>query len=304
MKESVAAPTAEATATPAGISGNTSAEALDLPFAQRRTEDVPGHWLLARLGKTVLRPGGRRLTEAMVAALPAAGHDVVELAPGVGHTARLLIGTSPSSYTGVEEDPAAARITAAAVGSAGNVTVGNAKATGLAAASADVVVNEAMLTMQTDHAKSQIVAEVSRVLRPGGSYAFHELALTPDDIDSEVATEVRRGLARSIKVNARPLTIAEWRELLTKHGFEVVSVRTAPMALLKLRRIIDDEGWRGTLRICRNYLRDSEARGRVNDMWRTFHRYRAAMIAVAIVARKIDGSPAAAVDVQPAGSGE
>lgn len=269
------------------------AQPADLPFAERRTEDVPGHWLLARLGKTVLRPGGRRLTEAMVSALPAARHDVVELAPGVGHTARLLLAAGPSSYQGVEEDPAAAKITRSVVGERGTVTIGNARSTGLPDSSADVVVNEAMLTMQTDKAKAAIVDEVSRVLRPGGSYAFHELALTPDEIDPEIATEVRRGLARSIKVNARPLTIAEWKTLLTEHGFEVVSVRTAPMALLKLRRIIDDEGWRGTGRIIRNYLRDGEARSRINDMWRTFHRYRKAMIAVAIVARKA-GLPAGA----------
>lgn len=262
------------------------AAATALPFAQRKTEDVPGHWLLARLGKRVLRPGGRRLTEQMVAALPVAGGDVVELAPGVGHTARLLVDAGPSSYIGVEEDEAAAALTAEAVGDRGQVTVGNAKATGLPDAGADVVVNEAMLTMQTDRSKGEIIAEVARILRPGGSYAFHELALTPDDIDPEIAAEVRKGLARSIKVNARPLTVAEWRDLLAEHGFEVASVRTAPMALLKLRRNIDDEGWRGTLRIGRNYLRDKEARRRVNDMWRTFHRYRAAMVAVAVVARK------------------
>ena len=29
-----------------------------LPRAGRRTEDVAGHWVLARLGKRVLRPGG------------------------------------------------------------------------------------------------------------------------------------------------------------------------------------------------------------------------------------------------------
>lgn len=262
------------------------APAEDLPFAQRRTADVPGHWLLARLGKTVLRPGGRRLTEAMVASLPVGGNDVVELAPGVGHTARLLLGAQPSSYRGVEEDPAAAKITGGIVRDRGTVTIGNAKSTGLPDACADVVVNEAMLTMQTDASKARIVQEVSRVLRPGGSYAFHELALTPDGIDPQIATEVRKGLARSIKVNARPLTVAEWAALLTEHGFEVVAVRTAPMALLKLRRIIDDEGWRGTGRIVRNYLRDGEARRRVDDMWRTFHRYRTAMIAVAVVARK------------------
>jgi hypothetical protein len=31
-----------------------------LPLSQRRVEDVPGHWLLARLRKRALRPGVRR----------------------------------------------------------------------------------------------------------------------------------------------------------------------------------------------------------------------------------------------------
>jgi ubiquinone/menaquinone biosynthesis C-methylase UbiE len=43
----------------------------------------------------------------------------------------------------------------------------------------------AMLTMQGDPAKHAIVAEASRVLRPGGRYAIHELALTPETISDE-----------------------------------------------------------------------------------------------------------------------
>ena len=38
----------------------------DLPLAGRKPEDMPGHWLLARLGKRVLRPGGRALTEQLL----------------------------------------------------------------------------------------------------------------------------------------------------------------------------------------------------------------------------------------------
>jgi len=39
-----------------------------LPFAQRSDADIPGHWLLARLGKRVLRPGGLELTSRLLAA--------------------------------------------------------------------------------------------------------------------------------------------------------------------------------------------------------------------------------------------
>ena len=39
----------------------------DLPYADRRDEDMPGHWILAKLGKRVLRPGGLELTEHLLA---------------------------------------------------------------------------------------------------------------------------------------------------------------------------------------------------------------------------------------------
>lgn len=257
-----------------------------LPFSDRPAEDAPGHWLLASLGKKVLRPGGRALTEKMLAALQVTDHDVVELAPGLGLTAGLLLDRQPASYTGVEQDRTASALSIAALGGRGRIVNGSAQQTGLADASVDVAVNEAMLTMNTDKAKRQIIAEIARVLRPGGQYAIHELALVPDDIAEPAATDLRRALARSIKVNARPLTVAEWTALLADAGFEVDAVYTADMALLEFRRLIADEGVLGMLRIAVNYLRRPDARRRVNGMWLAFHRHRRSLAAVAIVARK------------------
>ena len=107
---------------------------------------------------------------------------------------------------------------------------GEAARTGLPDASVDAVFGEAMLTMQTDAHKADIVAEAFRVLRPAGRYAIHELALRPDGVDDSVKTEIRTALARSIKVNARPLTAAEWTNLLTAAGFDLQTVSFAPMA--------------------------------------------------------------------------
>src|SRR5512146_1064698 len=70
----------------------------------------PGHWLLASLGKRVLRPGGLELTRQLLDRLNAgAPDDVVEFAPGMGATARLTLAKRPHSYTGVERDRAVAR---------------------------------------------------------------------------------------------------------------------------------------------------------------------------------------------------
>ncbi len=145
-----------------------------------------------------------------------------------------------------------------------------------------------MLTMQGDAAKHAIVAEASRLLRPRGRYAIHELALTPDTVSDEVRSDVRRSLAAAIKVNSRPLTIAEWSQLLTEYGLIVDHVATAPMALLHPRRLISDESLLGALRFVKNVLTQRDARRRVLQMRRTFNEHRERLIAVGIVAHKPD----------------
>jgi SAM-dependent methyltransferase len=258
----------------------------DLPLAGRDDATVPGHWLLARLGKRVLRPGGVRLTRTLLDHANLANADVVELAPGLGRTATEIMTRRPRSYTGIDQDPDAARTVRHILAGRGHVRVGDASNTGLADASTDVIVGEAMLTMQGDKTKDSILTEVVRLLRPGGRYAIHELALIPDTLGDNVKTDVRQALARSIKVNARPLTPVEWQQLFTDHGLVVDHVETAPMALLQPRRLVADEGLRGALCFARNLLALPDARRRVLAMRRTFRQHRDHLVAVAVIAHK------------------
>lgn len=278
--------------------GEQRASRLHLPAANRTDDVVAGHWLLARLGKRVLRPGGVELTRALLTRAELTDADVVELAPGLGRTATEILTRAPRSYIGAESDPDAAHAVRGVLtelgGENATVRVADAAATGLPDCSSDVVIGEAMLTMQGDAAKHAIVAEASRLLRPHGRYAIHELALTPDTVADEIATDIRQSLARAIKVNARPLTIAEWSRLLAEHGLVVDDATTAPMALLEPRRVIADEGLSGALRFAKNVLLHRDARKRVLTMRRTFRRHRRQLVAVAIVARK----PAATAESQ------
>ncbi len=241
-----------------------------LPSANRADNAVQGHWLLARLGKRVLRPGGIELTRKLLANARVTDADVLELAPGLGRTATEILARHPRSYLGAEQDADAARAVRNVVAEYGDVRVTDAAETGLPDACIDVVVAEAMLTMQGDTAKSAIIGEAARVLRPWGRYAIHELALVPDTLADQIKTDVRQSLARAIKVNARPLTVAEWSQLLAAHGLVVDQVATAPMALLQPRRLIADEGLRGALRFAKNLLTHRDARRRVIQMRRTF----------------------------------
>ena len=121
---------------------------IPLPYADRPVATVPGHWVLARAGKRVLRPGGAALSAAMLARARLAGADVVEMAPGLGRTAAEIIAARPASYTAIDRDPQAAARVAAVVGDRGTVRQGKAADTGLNDACADVVVGEAMLRLR------------------------------------------------------------------------------------------------------------------------------------------------------------
>lgn len=258
-----------------------------LPKSDRSTKVAAGHWVLARAGKKVLRPGGLKLTKRLLSAAEITAKNVIEFAPGLGRTAQLIVASNINSYIGIDQDPAAAKRVESVVANAGGKVINaKAQATGLEDKSAQVVIGEAMLTMQSEKGKAEIVAEAYRLLVPGGCYAIHELGLVPNDISSAVADDLRKKLAKTIRVNARPLTETEWRKVLEDAGFTIEWVGFEPMALLSLKRNIADEGIFGVLRIIFNVIRDKEIRARVIKMRATFKQYRNHLTGIAIVARK------------------
>lgn len=258
---------------------------------------LQGHWLLAKLGKKVLRPGGKKLTNWMIDNANPTNKRVVEFAPGLGITAAEILDRNPKTYTGVDQDPDAATATTlstkqARLGIPTEVINGVASDTGLPAGSADLVVGEAMLTMQGEKGKAAIVSEANHILATGGRYAIHELLLTPNNVDQTVADNLRKALATTIKVNARPLTATEWSELLENNGFKVLSIKVAPMGLLQPKQMIEDEGPR-VLKIMFNLARNPQARKRVLAMRKVFSENAQNLGAISIIAEKIS-------DVKPA----
>lgn len=77
-------------------------------FEEYTLNKMPGHWLLARMGKKVLRPGGRKLTLRMIETLGISTADsVVEFAPGMGSTAKLVFAHKPRMYFGIDQNETA-----------------------------------------------------------------------------------------------------------------------------------------------------------------------------------------------------
>jgi SAM-dependent methyltransferase len=267
---------------------NTTIEQLPVPGTDVRWGAVRGHWLLARLGKRVLRPGGAELTRRMLAGLDIGPDDhVVELGPGLGLTAELTLARNPASYTGVERDQdAVRRLQASLAGEGRRFVRALGQETGLPDGSATAVYAEAMVTLETEDGKRRLLAEARRLLVPGGRLGLHELMLVPDDLPEPQKAEIQRQLTRSIRVRTRPLTASEWRQLLDGEGFELKIEEAAPMSLLSPGRFIRDEGVPGTLRFVGNALCHPAALRRLADMRSTFRRHRRHLGAIAIVATR------------------
>ncbi len=252
---------------------------------------MPAHWLMARLGKRVLRPGGLELTRWLLAhGSIGAADDVIEFAPGLARTAGLILAREPHTYAGVERDEQAAMFAERALGQIGfdraRVVRGNAVSVPLADDSATVVIGEAMLSMQTPANKRAIIREAGRLLRPDGRYLIHELAVAPDTLPASEVARIQQDLSEAIHVGVRIGTVTEWSHWLEDAGFVVEETRTAPMRLLEIERLIRDEGLRGTLRFALNAVRTAGAVRRLRAVRSVFRAHQRHLCAVAAVARK------------------
>ena len=247
-----------------------------------------GHWILAKLGKKVLRPGGRELTETLIRKMNIQpSDDVVEFAPGLGFTVNITCSHQPNSYTGVDINKEATKLARKSIKySKAKVIISDVSQTTLLSGCATKVYGEAMLTMQTLENKKAIIKEAFRLLKPGGYYGIHELGIRPDEVDESVKKEIFKGLSSNIRVHARPMTTAEWVELLTEQGFSIVSIDHNPMHLLEGKRVLQDEGFWRTMKFLFNLLRFPDLRKRVLNMRSVFREYDNHLDAVAIVAQK------------------
>ncbi|MBD1431374.1 class I SAM-dependent methyltransferase [Sphingobacterium sp. DN00404] len=255
---------------------------------EHKLNEKQGHWILAKVGKKVLRPGGRELTNILMKNMQInTADDVVEFAPGLGYTAALACSMKPNSYTGIDNNKAASELAQKNVNyDKMKMIVADASDTTLPDACATKVYGEAMLTMQPLEHKKAIIQEASRILKPGGYYGIHEMGLQPDNISEDIKQSVYKDLSTNIRVHARPLTVREWCALLQDEGFEIVKIDTNAMALLEPKRVLQDEGLMGMIKMICNILTHAELRKRILLMRQTFRRHKNDINSVAIVARK------------------
>jgi SAM-dependent methyltransferase len=248
---------------------------------------MQGYRLLALAGKRVLRPGGIELTRRMLETLSIGQQDrVVEFAPGLGMAARRVFQGRPFAYWGVERDPDSVEYLRRHLSvTTAQIILGRAEESGLPNAVANVVVGEAVLSMQNQHQKNRIVAEASRLLTLGGRYAIHELCLG-DNLPDRVRREMEAALSKELHVGAQPLCRHEWEELVECNGFAITWTAEVPMHLLSWRRVLQDEGVGGSLRIAFRLATQPELRSRVRAIRHLFIKYRQYLGAIVLIGQR------------------
>ncbi len=255
---------------------------------EQKLNEKQGHWILAKLGKRVLRPGGRELTEKLVKNLNINKYDdIVEFAPGLGFTAKLTCDYHPKTYTGVDINEEAASLARKSIQHPNaKIIIAEASSTTLPDESATKVYGEAMLTMQTLENKKAIIKEAYRILKPNGYYGIHELGIKPDNIGEDIKQEIFKELSSNIRVHARPMTTTEWIELIEEAGFKIVKVEHNRMLLLEASRILKDEGFLRTIKFCINLVRFPELTKRVLKMRKIFRKHEKNLDSIVIIAQK------------------
>ena len=234
-------------------------------------KDEVGHNFLARLGKTRLRPGGRKATEWLIASGDFnKDKKILEVACNMCTTAIGLAQKFGCKIQGVDLDEAALEKARANIAMHGlqdkiHVQRANAMVLPFEDESFDIVINEAMLTMLPVQAKMKAVAEYFRVLKPGGFLLTHDVMLTTEDSEA-----ILQQLREAINITVTPLTKQGWKNVFLDSGFRNVETYNGDMTLLSPSGMLYDEGVLGTLKILKNALK-AENRSTFKKMFNVFN---------------------------------
>ncbi|PIE53812.1 MAG: SAM-dependent methyltransferase [Dethiosulfovibrio peptidovorans] len=217
---------------------------------------VPGHELLARIGKKTLRPGGKVATEWLIErAGISKNSNVLEVACNMGTTLIDVASKYGANIVGVDMSENALKTAASNIRDAGfedaiELVKADARNLPFEDECFDVVINEAMLTMLSNEDKKKAIGEYFRVLKNGGVLLTHDVNLPNED------PELIGALRKVINIPATPLSEDHWVQLFKNVGFDHCEIKTGRMAFMSEEGLVRDEGFEGMMRIYENASKD------------------------------------------------
>lgn len=215
-----------------------------------------GHFLLKRLGKKKLRPGGVTATNWLLSNV-SFNEDtkVLEVACNEADTLITLSKKYNLHAVGIDInkkaiDKAIKTIEKENLSEKISLKVASALSIPFPDDSFDVVINEAMLTMLPNESKEKAVSEYFRVLKKGGILLTHDVMLVKEDND------LIERLRKVINVPVTPLTKNNWISLFKSNGFSDIISIDNPMTLMSDKGMALDEGKENAKKIHENAMKD------------------------------------------------
>ncbi|MDO5597598.1 MAG: class I SAM-dependent methyltransferase [Acidaminococcus sp.] len=230
---------------------------------------------LGRLGRTRVRPGGRRATEWLLDHVPfTAETRVLEVACGTGATSMDMARRYGCRIEAVDLDADALAVAAARARAAGLENLitfrqANALALPFADQSFDVLINEGMLTVLPPAGKVQCVQEYLRVLKPGGFLLTQDIRRKHQD--GQGADHL--------------LTAEGWQQLMEEQGLQDIDTLRGELRLMSLDALVEDEGWQAAVHILQNALQP-ENFPRWQQLYNSYQGARGDVGSIAIVSCK------------------
>ncbi len=215
-----------------------------------------GHFLLKRLGKTKLRPGGITATNWLLKQVQfTADTKVLEVACNEAETLMCLAKKYHCACTGIDINEKAIaqaikKVVKEELQDKVKLQVASALDLPFVDNTFDVVINEAMLTMLSMEEKAQAIKEYYRVLKKGGILLTHDVMLIKED------SKLIETLRSVINFPVTPLTKENWLNLFQNNGFEEVIEKDDPMTLMSDKGMILDEGEERAKLIHDNAMKD------------------------------------------------
>ena len=246
-----------------------------------------GHKFLARLGKTRLRPGGKKATEWLFKQAEFTPQSrVLEIACNMATTSIDIAKRFNCHIIGIDMDKSALakakqNVIKNNVSQLVDIQQADASKLPFADNSFDVVINEAMLTMYADKTKARLLNEYFRVLKPGGKLLTHDIMLDNPENSQDVMAQIHN----AINVNAQPMSHDDWINLFSTIGFINIKSENAAMTLMSPRGMITDEGFFGAIKIVGNALH-KQNRPQFIQMFKTFRKNKKSLNYIAICSVK------------------
>lgn len=244
-----------------------------------------GHFLLKRLGKTKLRPGGAKATNWLIDKIDFTKSPVIlEVACNEAYNLMDFAEKYKNKNIGIDINKKAIESAKRNIAERNlqdyvKVRVGNALSLPFDDNSFDVIINEAMLTMFDNENKKKALSEYYRVLKKGGILLTQDVMLINED------EKLIKEMQYVINNPVRPLTKENWLSLHKEIGFSKSSYFNDKMTLLSNSGLMHDEGLFGMLKILKNGIFDKN-RKQFFEMSNFFRKNRKKLNFIAICSEK------------------